>query len=70
MRMGIMEKIEVCFLRLYPDNPGDALIIAGLAARRRKGGKSRVIKDMLYAYFSREQGNSASAEPNKNTEPS
>jgi len=46
-----MEKTEVCFIRLYPDNPEDALIIKGLGARRRKGEKSRVIKDVLYAYF-------------------
>ena len=50
-----MEKIEVCFIRLYPDNPEDALIITGLGARKRKGDKSRVIKDILYAYFSSEQ---------------
>jgi hypothetical protein len=47
-----MEKPEVCFIRLYPDNPEDALIIAGLGTRKRKGEKSRVIKDILYSYFS------------------
>jgi len=50
-----MEKIEVCFIRLYTDNPEDALIIAGLGTRKRKGDKSRVIKDILYAYFTAEQ---------------
>ncbi|HXW67972.1 MAG TPA: hypothetical protein VEJ88_00055 [Dissulfurispiraceae bacterium] len=50
-----MEKTEVCFIRLYPDNPEDALIIKGLGTRRRKGEKSRVIKDVLYAYFGREK---------------
>ena len=50
-----MEKTEVCFIRLYPDNPQDALIIAGLGIRKRKGEKSRVIKDILYAYFSGEK---------------
>ncbi len=50
-----MEKTEVCFIRLYPDNPEDALIINGLGTRKRKGEKSRVIKDILYAYFSREK---------------
>lgn len=50
-----MEKIEVCFIRLYPDNPEDALIISGLGGRKRKGEKSRVIKDILHRYFIREQ---------------
>ena len=50
-----MEKTEVCFIRLYPDNPEDALIITGLGTRKRKGEKSRVIKDILYAYFSGEK---------------
>ena len=52
-----MEKTEVCFIRLYPDNPEDALIIAGLSARKRKGEKSRVIKDILYAYFNTDSAN-------------
>ncbi len=46
-----MEKTEICFIRLYPDNTEDALIIKGLGARKRKGEKSRIIKDILYAYF-------------------
>ncbi len=46
-----MEKTAICFIRLYPDNPEDALIIAGLGTRKRKGEKSRVIKDILYAHF-------------------
>ncbi len=50
-----MEKTEVCFIRLYPDNPEDALIINGLGTRKRKGEKSRVIKDILYAYFNSEK---------------
>jgi len=50
-----MEKTEVCFIRLYPDNPEDALIITGLGTRKRKGEKSRVIKNILYAYFSGEK---------------
>ncbi len=52
-----MEKTEVCFIRLYPDNPEDALIITGLGTRKRKGEKSRVIKNILYAYFSSEKTN-------------
>jgi hypothetical protein len=52
-----MDKTEVCFVRLYPDNPQDALIIAGLGTRKRKGEKSRVIKDILYAYFIDEKTN-------------
>ncbi len=50
-----MEKTEVCFIRLYPDNPEDAVIITGLGTKKRKGEKSRVIKDILYAYFSCEK---------------
>ncbi len=50
-----MEKTEICFIRLYPDNPEDALIITGLGTRKRKGEKSRVIKNILYAYFSGEK---------------
>ncbi|MBF0557267.1 MAG: hypothetical protein HQL08_00650 [Nitrospirae bacterium] len=60
-----MDKIEVCFIRLYPDNPEDALIIAGLTARKRKGHKSRVIKDILYAYFSRERSAQADSKSAK-----
>jgi len=52
-----MEKTEVCFIRLYPDNPQDALIITSLGTRKRKGEKSRVIKDILYSYFSGEKTN-------------
>lgn len=52
-----MEKTEVCFIRLYPDNPEDALIIAGLSARKRKGEKSRVIKDILFAHFNCDTAN-------------
>jgi hypothetical protein len=52
-----MEKTEVCFIRLYPDNPQDALIIRGLSTRKRKGEKSRIIKDILYTHFSGEKTN-------------
>lgn len=41
----------MCYIRLYPDNPEDALVIAGLGTRKRKGEKSKLIKDILYAYF-------------------
>jgi hypothetical protein len=46
-----MEKPEVCFIRLYHDNREDALIIAALGARKRKGEKSKIIKDILHSYF-------------------
>ncbi len=64
-----MEKIEVCFIRLYPDNPEDALIIAGLGARKRKGEKSRVIKDILYAYFSGGKTNRPELKSTKKSNP-
>lgn len=46
-----MEKPEVCFIRLYHDNREDALIIAALGTRKRKGEKSKIIKDILHAHF-------------------
>ena len=64
-----MEKTEVCFIRLYPDNPEDAVVITGLGARKRKGEKSRVIKDILYAYFSCERTNRPELKSTKKLNP-
>ncbi|MGO9014253.1 MAG: hypothetical protein ACLQF0_04665 [Dissulfurispiraceae bacterium] len=64
-----MEKTEVCFIRLYPDNPEDAIIITGLGKRKRKGEKSRVIKDILYAYFSSEKSVSPGVKSIKKSDP-
>jgi len=64
-----MEKTEVCFIRLYPDNPQDALIITGLGPRKRKGEKSRVIKDILYAHFSEEKSIRPEAKSTKKSTP-
>ena len=64
-----MEKTEVCFIRLYPDNPEDALIIAGLGTRKRKGEKSRVIKNILYAYFSSEKSGRPELKSTKKSDP-
>lgn len=64
-----MEKTEICFIRLYPDNPEDALIITGIGTRKRKGEKSRVIKDILYAYFSSEKSRRPQLKSTKKSDP-
>ncbi|HKN19071.1 MAG TPA: hypothetical protein VJW95_04675 [Dissulfurispiraceae bacterium] len=64
-----MEKTEVCFIRLYPDNPEDALIITYLGTRKRKGEKSRIIKDILYAYFSSEKSLRPEVKSRKKSDP-
>ncbi len=64
-----MEKPDVCYIRLYPDNPEDAHIIAGLGMRKRKGEKSRLIKDILYAYFVGEKAGRLELKSTKKSNP-